>query len=1009
MFFLQKSIQGAVMILVIVVIRALFINKLPKRTFLILWAAAVFCLLFPFSIKSRFSIYSLMEKEGTAITEVFLYKAASGFLPDQEEGTGMGAVAGREMPSQEGHFTAGMKGLPKGAKQEAESLTEEGNIQRKENVERPAGGWALLRNLGQPGLWRCLWALGAVLCAGYFGMAYFRGRRIFAVSLPVKNETADKWLAAHTLRRKITIRQSGCVSAPLTYGIFSPVILIPENTDWERKERVQMQTREGGFEGPGSLPGMGWELSLCLEHEFVHIKRLDGLTKLILIAALCLHWFNPLVWVMVVLANRDLELSCDEAVVWLFGEQVKSAYARTLIHMEEIKSGCLPLCSNFSKNAIEERITAIMKIKKISLFTAAAGVLLVMGITIGFATRAAGKGEVKTDCVKDFLGSGYTQEEAGMLEALWFEDYENMTVTDFQEKAWTLTDSRKYLYLEERLSNTAIEYEQNEIGGEPNAFWEYFKYIYEPLTAEKWQAREFGGYARKDLATSEHPAFPQADLEYFLTLSVLKPEELTVKEYNDTRLMAVRDLQEFWQQRTVQELADEEGMEKMLSDAIKEIENRRSSKKLAVSIDYYFNPADVSHVLMEEDEKTADITLPEAEYNENGAGGDGEKPYKEENEWEHRQYPYGTREDYDSLLALGMQDYENMTLAAFNDMLLDWCNRNPEAMERVGTDVFKEDYQVELTEEEKRFAALTVQLSRFENAARIKGLQTGEQEEDPWWGGFNYMEADEGMWCRLYFQFSYHISDKTQVTVGERDRCIEDMMARILSFWQETELEERIKLSEEEAESLFETWAEECSSGAVTIKTDKDRIQYETTDERKYHTCGQAYLGTVSTNGGLKYYLSADAQKNNSKYFHLTVDNHTEKEISGIAYAMLAYNGKGEPLEVYWFFMDSGKPASYECIVEEQYMIGPGETLSNEGGWSICDLESPWGLIDLNRYGEDYRVAYVLSCITQITFEDGTQWTNPDYESWRAEYCGKQVPQSALSEYSRQEYEIFVL
>lgn len=125
-----------------------------------------------------------------------------------------------------------------------------------------------------------------------------------------------------------------------------------------------MQTREGSYEGPGDLPGMGWELSLCLEHEFVHIKRLDGLTKLILIAALCLHWFNPLVWVMVVLANRDLELSCDEAVVRLFGEQVKSAYARTLIHMEEIKSGCLPLCSNFSKNAIEERITAIMKIKK---------------------------------------------------------------------------------------------------------------------------------------------------------------------------------------------------------------------------------------------------------------------------------------------------------------------------------------------------------------------------------------------------------------------------------------------------------------------------------------------------------------------------------------------------------------------------------------------------------------------------------------------------------------------
>ena len=76
-----------------------------------------------------------------------------------------------------------------------------------------------------------------------------------------------------------------------------------------------------------------------LEHEFVHIQRFDVLSKLLLIAAVCVHWFNPLVWVMYVLANRDLELSCDETVLRRFGGDVRAAYARVLIRMEAARSG----------------------------------------------------------------------------------------------------------------------------------------------------------------------------------------------------------------------------------------------------------------------------------------------------------------------------------------------------------------------------------------------------------------------------------------------------------------------------------------------------------------------------------------------------------------------------------------------------------------------------------------------------------------------------------------------
>jgi hypothetical protein len=162
------------------------------------------------------------------------------------------------------------------------------------------------------------------------------------------------------------IRQSDRISAPLTFGISHPVILMPKATDWSDETALQY----------------------ILAHEYVHIRRFDTVTKLILMVTLCVHWFNPLVWVMYVLANRDLELSCDESVIRQLGENTKSAYARTLIRMEETRSGLRPLCNSFSKNAIEERIVAIMKMKKTSLAAMLTAAIVIVGVGTVFATSA---------------------------------------------------------------------------------------------------------------------------------------------------------------------------------------------------------------------------------------------------------------------------------------------------------------------------------------------------------------------------------------------------------------------------------------------------------------------------------------------------------------------------------------------------------------------------------------------------------------------------------------------
>ena len=123
-----------------------------------------------------------------------------------------------------------------------------------------------------------------------------------------------------------------------------------------------------------------------MEHEYQHIRRFDTLRKGLLAAALCLHWFNPLVWAMYVLCNRDMELACDEAVT--AGGADRADYARTLLNLEERRGRRGLSGSHFSQNALEERIRSIMKHKRFSS-AALIAVLTVMTIAATVFASAA--------------------------------------------------------------------------------------------------------------------------------------------------------------------------------------------------------------------------------------------------------------------------------------------------------------------------------------------------------------------------------------------------------------------------------------------------------------------------------------------------------------------------------------------------------------------------------------------------------------------------------------------
>ena len=237
-----------------------------------------------------------------------------------------------------------------------------------------------------------LWLVGVLLLAIYFSISYFRSMRKFRMSIPDNTPYIQNWLTAHQISRPLAVRSSDLISSPLTYGILHPVILLPKKLD--RNDQVS--------------------LKYVLTHEYVHIRRFDAITKILFAAVLCIHWFNPFVWVMYVLANRDIELSCDAWVIRMMGEKKRSSYALMLIKMEERRNGMSALWNHFGKNAISERIEAIMKFKKTSILACAFALVLVVGATTAFATSSGAWQEFDLDDLN--LTEGHTGTETDNMK-----------------------------------------------------------------------------------------------------------------------------------------------------------------------------------------------------------------------------------------------------------------------------------------------------------------------------------------------------------------------------------------------------------------------------------------------------------------------------------------------------------------------------------------------------------------------------------------------------------------
>ena len=229
-----------------------------------------------------------------------------------------------------------------------------------------AGSQILRSTAGQ--MMKIIWLMGAIVIAVVLIGSHLRNRSVYGMALPVQGAYFEAWKNNHLLKRPVEIKESDRIGMPLTYGLLKPVILLPAHRELLEKG-----------------------LSFVLEHEFIHIKHMDVLLKWILLLVCSLYWYNPLIWVMYIMANRDMELACDDVLLRHRTLSDRKEYVQLLVHLEEKKAESGILCSFFCKYPIEERIRVMMKMKKEnrkSIVTAMSIICFIAILSIGTMVRA---------------------------------------------------------------------------------------------------------------------------------------------------------------------------------------------------------------------------------------------------------------------------------------------------------------------------------------------------------------------------------------------------------------------------------------------------------------------------------------------------------------------------------------------------------------------------------------------------------------------------------------------
>lgn len=329
----RMSLQGSIIIGIILLLRMVFRGlRISYRYCVLLWGIVFFYLIFPWKIENAHGFWRAQPES--------MVVAVSADGPTVVTGLGTSIVPGQNTLPEQGPMT-GQSTLPENNAVHGQTTVgtdatiEQSTNRRSESsalpvpdVQSTGTAAALFTStafLRVTFAIRCLWLAGIPCFLAYFIFSYIRMKRRLAECLPGEEG----------------VRYVDGIRTPMVFGILRPQIYLPVEMNPEFYDCV-------------------------LQHERIHLRRLDYLWKILAYLISIVHWVNPVVWLAYYLLCCDMEKACDEAVTEQLEPEGRQEYATALLYMTVDTTArrifAAPVC--FDEGDIKGRIRHILKGRK---------------------------------------------------------------------------------------------------------------------------------------------------------------------------------------------------------------------------------------------------------------------------------------------------------------------------------------------------------------------------------------------------------------------------------------------------------------------------------------------------------------------------------------------------------------------------------------------------------------------------------------------------------------------
>ncbi|MCH5255267.1 MAG: hypothetical protein J1F41_10115 [Lachnospiraceae bacterium] len=345
---LEASVSGGICIILFFLVSQLCGERYPAKYKKVIWLLIALRLCIPVG-------FSLVPQPVTIQVPVYV-------LEGKEESQGV---------NNKSDLLADGAAIVREGAEDENLTTKEGNLSGNTTATVKLGG-----QLTSQSILTALWGFGCVVVMLHYLLSYFifyrkmmkrsescTNKNILVLTIKISNELGLKKIPEVRL---IADEQEG----PFTVGFFRNIIVLP-NADYHERD-----------------------LKFIIRHELIHCVSRDTQLKMLFMIVNAIHWFNPLVWLMRMLVDQDMELECDEKVLYAASKEDRSEYSEVLmscISTSKVSRSTLSTGYVYNVKFIKKRFNYIFYSQKRIGKIVAAIIVVLLVVTSGLIGFEAGR------------------------------------------------------------------------------------------------------------------------------------------------------------------------------------------------------------------------------------------------------------------------------------------------------------------------------------------------------------------------------------------------------------------------------------------------------------------------------------------------------------------------------------------------------------------------------------------------------------------------------------------